>query len=278
MDHETATKILAACNSITKYFKASHICNSLLSESAKSLKIEGGGLKCFIKTRWTSMYEATYSFIRMRRALDEVVTNHPEEITNSTVKKYLKKQDFYDKVNTLAKLLRPIKNAILMLEGNQTNLADAFIQMIFIIAEGLRSGIYSLITSTAVLAVKGTLGWIYGKHRLHLQTSKVESMAKIRSFYISKVNEELKYASSKYSQKQHEIPNHIVSVLILENIFDINAVPFIKDPEDSDSDSDDDDESEDDDKNDNEIETENESEEELIMDYDVDELASKYLD
>ncbi|CAB5186797.1 unnamed protein product [Rhizophagus irregularis] len=41
-----------------------------------------------------------------------------------------------------------------MLEGNQTNLADAFIQMIrlgyiFIIAEGLRSGIYSLITSTA---------------------------------------------------------------------------------------------------------------------------------
>ncbi|PKY62866.1 hypothetical protein RhiirA4_490174, partial [Rhizophagus irregularis] len=128
--HETATKILAACNSITKYFKASHICNSLLSESAKSLKIEGGGLKCFIKTRWTSMYEATYSFVRMRRALDEVVTNHPEEITNSTVKKYLKKQDFYDKVNTLAKLLRPIKNAILMLEGNQTNLADAFIQMV----------------------------------------------------------------------------------------------------------------------------------------------------
>jgi hypothetical protein len=30
----------------------------------------------------------------------------------------------------LAQLLRPIKNAILMLEGNQTNLADAFIQMI----------------------------------------------------------------------------------------------------------------------------------------------------
>jgi len=30
----------------------------------------------------------------------------------------------------LAKLLRPIKNAILMLEGNQTNLADVFIQMI----------------------------------------------------------------------------------------------------------------------------------------------------
>ena len=42
----------------------------------------------------------------------------------------LKKKNFYDKVNTLAQLLRPIKNAILLLEGNQTNLADAFIQMI----------------------------------------------------------------------------------------------------------------------------------------------------
>ncbi|GBC36032.2 hypothetical protein GLOIN_2v1769092 [Rhizophagus irregularis DAOM 181602=DAOM 197198] len=73
----------------------------------------------------------------MRQVLDKVVTNHPEEITNSTVKKYLKKQDFYDKVNTLAKLLRPIKNAILMLEGNQTNLADAFIQMIRLAASNI---------------------------------------------------------------------------------------------------------------------------------------------
>ncbi len=56
--------------------------------------------------------------------------NHSEEISNDTVKKILKKQKFYDRVNTLAQLLRPIKNAILMLEGNQTNLADAFIQMI----------------------------------------------------------------------------------------------------------------------------------------------------
>ncbi|EXX63129.1 uncharacterized protein OCT59_007191 [Rhizophagus irregularis] len=94
-------------------------------------------------------------------------------------------------------------------------------------------------------------------------------MAKIQSFYISKVNEELKYASSKYSQ---------ISVLILENIFDINAVPFVKNPEDSDSDSDNDDESKDNDKDDNNFETENESEEELIIDYDVDKLASKYLD
>ncbi|CAG8763960.1 3711_t:CDS:2, partial [Rhizophagus irregularis] len=211
-----------------------------------------------------------------------VVTNHPKKITNSTVKKYLKKQDFYNKVDTLAKLLQPIKNTILMLEGNQTNLADAFIQMIrlgyvikkFNSTEGLRSGIYSLITSTAgniwkamennlkscedlflqmrhyklellatddtknylqqlalhILSVTphsascervfSTLGWIYEKRRLRLQTSKVESMAKIQSFYISKVNEELKYASSKYSQSELKV---IINELLdnLEEDFEV---------------------------------------------------------
>jgi hypothetical protein len=63
---------MANCNSIIKFFKMSHICNDLLSKSADNLRIEGGGLKYFIKTRWTTMYDATYSIVRMRRALEEV--------------------------------------------------------------------------------------------------------------------------------------------------------------------------------------------------------------
>jgi hypothetical protein len=63
---------LADCNTIIKFFKMSHICHDLLSKLAKNLKIEGGGLKTFVKTRWTSMYEATYSIIRMRMAFEEV--------------------------------------------------------------------------------------------------------------------------------------------------------------------------------------------------------------
>ncbi len=51
----------------------SHICHDLLSKSANTLKISGGGLKSFIKTRWTSMYESTYSIVRMRKALEEVI-------------------------------------------------------------------------------------------------------------------------------------------------------------------------------------------------------------
>lgn len=73
IDHSIATKILAACNTIAKFFKTSHIGHNLLSECAKNLEIKGGGLKCFIKTRWTSMYEATYSIVRMKRALEEVI-------------------------------------------------------------------------------------------------------------------------------------------------------------------------------------------------------------
>ena len=73
IDYKTASKILGTCNSVTNYFKVSHICNNLLTESAKILKIEGDGLKTFIKTRWTSMYEATYLIVKMRRALDKVI-------------------------------------------------------------------------------------------------------------------------------------------------------------------------------------------------------------
>jgi hypothetical protein len=153
--------------------------------------------------------------------------------------------------------------------------------------------------------VFSTLGWIYGKRRLRLQLSKVEAMAKIRSFYVSKVNEELLYASSKYSKnelknminesldnleedvenieendeieriernivEQSEIPNQIVSVLILENIFDMNEIPFIKDPEDSDDESDDE-ISENDDNGNTKKNNSN-------YDYDVNQLAAKYLD
>ena len=42
----------------------------------------------------------------------------------------MKKCIFYDEVMTLSKILQPIKTAILMVEGEQTNLADAFIQII----------------------------------------------------------------------------------------------------------------------------------------------------
>ena len=59
-----------------------------------------------------------------------MVLRNPDEITNKDVKKLLRKHAFYEEVNTLSKILRPIKTAIAMIEDEQTNLADVFIQMI----------------------------------------------------------------------------------------------------------------------------------------------------
>ena len=59
-----------------------------------------------------------------------MVLRNPDEITNKDVKKLLRKHAFYKEVNTLSKILRPIKTAIAMVEDKQTNLMDAFIQMI----------------------------------------------------------------------------------------------------------------------------------------------------
>jgi hypothetical protein len=43
-----------------------------LTDATATLKIEGGGLKTYSETRWTSMYEATSSVSRLRNALEHV--------------------------------------------------------------------------------------------------------------------------------------------------------------------------------------------------------------
>jgi hypothetical protein len=40
-----------------------------------------------------------------------------------------------------------------------------------------------------------TLGWLYGKRRQRLELLKVESMAKIHSFYVSNIKNELVYVN-----------------------------------------------------------------------------------
>ncbi|CAH1770325.1 4314_t:CDS:2, partial [Entrophospora sp. SA101] len=82
-----------------------------------------------------------------------------------------------------------------------------------------------------------TLSWIYGKRHLHLSVSKIESMAKIRSYYLSTINKELKYPGENISALElkslNQVPNHQVFVVI-ENFFELNEVPFVLDPDDID--------------------------------------------
>lgn len=148
------------------------------------------------------------------------------------------------------------------------------------------------------------LGWIYGKKRLRLSLPKVEGMAKVRSYYMSMINKELKYfkedcdiqelkaiveetlvdedddeeENEEEDQEDQEeeliIPDHEVIVMI-ENVFNLEEVPYILDPYDLDenesiissnngSDSD----------NENEI-ARNENMQE-INDYDIDNIALRY--
>jgi len=150
-----------------------------------------------------------------------------------------------------------------------------------------------------------TLGWIYDKRRLRLSTTKVEAMAKIRSFYITNINKEVKYTNQNYNAQelknmieesmnnmeeeiedndndnesnedeeeyeQIEIPNQDVFVLI-ENVFDLNSVPFINNNENIELNTDS--ETEEEEENNNISE---ESSKELY-DYDVQSLIANYED
>ena len=59
-------------NLIITYFKKSHQANALLKQFIDEYYIIGGGLKIYIETRWTSVYDCVSSIIRLKRCLEEV--------------------------------------------------------------------------------------------------------------------------------------------------------------------------------------------------------------
>ena len=67
-----ARQTIKGCNQIISFFKRSHIVGKLLAIAATTLQIEGGGLKTYSETRWTSMYEAANSVSRLQSALEHV--------------------------------------------------------------------------------------------------------------------------------------------------------------------------------------------------------------
>lgn len=68
-----ARQTIKSCNRIISFFKLSHI-GKLLAD-ATTLQIEGGGLKTYSETRWTSMYEAANSVSRLRIALKNILSS-----------------------------------------------------------------------------------------------------------------------------------------------------------------------------------------------------------
>jgi Protein of unknown function (DUF 659) len=72
ISHIFAKRLLSRVNILYKYFKTSHIGGSLLREAIDFKKIEGGGLKKYVETRWITVYESAQSVVRLRTAFEYV--------------------------------------------------------------------------------------------------------------------------------------------------------------------------------------------------------------
>ena len=75
MKIDWAAKIIANCRKVVTYFTQSHVAGELLkNEIAKNMVI-GGGLKKYVKTRWTTAFDCTDSIVRCESVLKQV-SNH----------------------------------------------------------------------------------------------------------------------------------------------------------------------------------------------------------
>ncbi|RGB40907.1 hypothetical protein C1646_752786 [Rhizophagus diaphanus] len=76
LDYNFSRRILTASNEIVKFFKKSHQGKALLEKYTKDLKIEGGGLKSWVETRWTTMFESADSIWHLKLALEKVANEN----------------------------------------------------------------------------------------------------------------------------------------------------------------------------------------------------------
>jgi hypothetical protein len=72
LKHNFADRIRRRCSIIVTFFNKSHQTHALLLKLINDKGIQGGGLKNYIKTRWTSVYECTSSIYRLKSCLEEV--------------------------------------------------------------------------------------------------------------------------------------------------------------------------------------------------------------
>jgi hypothetical protein len=69
---EPIKKFINECGKIIRYFNTSHASNALLKQGFTNMKIKGGGLQTWVKTRWGSLFMTTDSLLRARPVFDWV--------------------------------------------------------------------------------------------------------------------------------------------------------------------------------------------------------------
>ena len=113
---------------IVKYFHQSYKASAVLSQKIKNTFINGGGLKGYCKTRWTTAFDCLTSILRCKRSLHNVLEKHLETLNNK-IKDLLQNQIFYQNVEELIKIIKPIKDVLTSLKFKSTTLLDCFIQL-----------------------------------------------------------------------------------------------------------------------------------------------------
>ncbi|CAB5198560.1 unnamed protein product [Rhizophagus irregularis] len=127
---EPIKKFINECGKINRYFSTSHASNALLRQGFTTMKIKGGGLQTWVKTRWGSLFMTTDALLRARPVFDWILREHANSITNNEVAALMEDESFFSICRSVRSIWKPIKECINLLEANEATLSDCFIHLI----------------------------------------------------------------------------------------------------------------------------------------------------
>src|SRR6266496_5783777 len=67
-----AERLLRRYSIVVSFFKASYIAGSLLRDAIEEKKIQGGTLKTYVKTQWSTTYDCVNSVLRCKEAFNYI--------------------------------------------------------------------------------------------------------------------------------------------------------------------------------------------------------------
>ncbi|PKK55581.1 hypothetical protein RhiirC2_802015, partial [Rhizophagus irregularis] len=129
LEHDFLKKVLKSCNEIVKFFNKSHQGKALLVKCAKNFNIEDGGLKTWVEMRWTTIFDAADSVLHLKLVLEKIADEH-KDIVKENIVKTITSCGFFHDINSVLKVLKPLKKTILSIEASNTTFADCFIALI----------------------------------------------------------------------------------------------------------------------------------------------------
>lgn len=128
MKHEFSKLTISRCMKIVNYFLRSYKAGALLTKDIKDNLIEGGGLRGYCKTRWSTAFDCLTSILRCERSLHNILETRSDTLS-SEIKDLLQNRIFFQDIEELIKIIKPIKEVLTSLEYRTTTLSDCFVQL-----------------------------------------------------------------------------------------------------------------------------------------------------